>query len=469
MKLEIENFKSIRRASFNLNNGLNVLIGPNGSGKSCIFTSLKFIRDVLHHGAALAVAQGGGPNRVYRKGASKITFRISIPYGQRMVNRRKMQCEFVWQFSISQHGSDGIAIIEGEEMHISTVGDSPIKVFSFSLVEKNRKRSFSVNLAKTIIGRDLFSVLNSMNRAGNMEAMYGDFSKRVDELKKSVKDGSDKVLFPHIAFFDHGLRSLYMGLARLNEYNVLPDVARASSEQLRTVFMRPNGAGVAEVIHALESKAFHKIEAGGVPDAYEDYPFWGGNYPYMRFYMRPYGYGFSRREIKGIETALDRIGSELIAGVRSIEGVSTQIDQNTGKRFLVFKSGRNIFFPDEASDGTIKWLCILVSIFVPNSKTYLLEEPENFLHPWMQQRLVEIMRARAEENGSMFLITSHSTTVLNAVKPDEVLIVTQSDREGTCVTEIECRDEIEAALKETNFGLGDLWVSGAIKGVPTDA
>jgi predicted ATPase len=123
------------------------------------------------------------------------------------------------------------------------------------------------------------------------------------------------------------------------------------------------------------------------------------------------------------------------------------------------------FYPEEVSDGTIKWLCLLVSIYVSSSRIYLLEEPENFLHPWMQQRLISTMREQAELTKTIFVLTTHSSTILNATRLEEVFVVTPGDM-GTRVQRIADREEVANVLTDSAFGLGDLWVSGAISGVP---
>ena len=132
---------------------------------------------------------------------------------------------------------------------------------------------------------------------------------------------------------------------------------------------------------------------------------------------------------------------------------------------LYFESGDDDFYPEEVSDGTVKWLCLLVSLFVPFSKVYLLEEPENFLHPWMQQRLIAIMREQAKANNTIFFVSSHSATILNGVHPEEILIV-RNGPNGTELSAIQNLDEVREALRQSDFHLGDLWVSGAIGGVP---
>jgi len=200
----------------------------------------------------------------------------------------------------------------------------------------------------------------------------------------------------------------------------------------------------------------------------DDYfsPYYFGLY-YADSYVHPSSYKSRGKRQLTLKEALANINSELAAAVKPIAEVSAQIDLTNGKRFVVFKAGKEIFYPEEVSDGTMKWLCILVSIYVPFSQLYLLEEPENFLHPWMQQRLIQLMREQAINNQTIFLLTSHSTTVLNSAQPGEVVIV-KSTATGTKATSIQPDGDLTALLKSTDFGLGDLWVSGALGAVPGD-
>jgi predicted ATPase len=131
----------------------------------------------------------------------------------------------------------------------------------------------------------------------------------------------------------------------------------------------------------------------------------------------------------------------------------------------VFKTADGVkFYPDEVSDGTLKWVCLLTSIYVPFSAIYMLEEPENYLHPWMQQKLLQIMRSQSD---TVYLLTSHSATLLNSATPDEITVVKSIGQVGTVATPIKDKFEVDTILGDTNFGVGDLWVSGAIGGVPT--
>jgi hypothetical protein len=52
---------------------------------------------------------------------------------------------------------------------------------------------------------------------------------------------------------DEELLRLYSFFENLNEYNIVPNVARQSTDQLPFAEMLPNGQNLSEVIYALEN------------------------------------------------------------------------------------------------------------------------------------------------------------------------------------------------------------------------
>src|SRR5262245_13974764 len=138
LTLCIENYKSIGKAQLELRPGLNILVGPNGSGKTCLMSSLKFIRDVFRSGAAQALARQGGSLRVYKHGASEMTFSIRGSYGSRTYRRKKIPCRFLWAMKLSQAGDEKIATIVDESFEIvgSYKGEN-VTLFSVNVARQN--------------------------------------------------------------------------------------------------------------------------------------------------------------------------------------------------------------------------------------------------------------------------------------------------------------------------------------------
>lgn len=117
------------------------------------------------------------------------------------------------------------------------------------------------------------------------------------------------------------------------------------------------------------------------------------------------------------------------------------------------------------SDGTIKWLALITAILT--SKTiFSIEEPENFLHPWMQAEIASIMRSHIseKESNSFILMTTHSESLLNASKPEEVIIVDLKDGK-TIARRIENLQLIKEEISRSGFGLGHFYFSNSIQDV----
>jgi len=473
IQLTISNFKSIRKATLALRKGLNILVGPNGSGKTCLLSSLHFIRDILRLGVAQAVARSGGHQRVYRRGSRRIAFEVVHDYGTRLYRNRKTPCILTWSIQIAQTGPQGIAKVEKEsiEIHANTQ-DGPAKLLSLDAkrTEPNSTRIDVYLSPPSDCGRDLFSDWRrsrGTSKARLHKAFLGSTTK---DIRYFAKSNPDRSLLPFLAQMDDRATYLYSQFTLLDEYNIVPDVARAATEQLPYASMASDGGSVSEVIDALMTGQVHKLVRGNLDD-----PYAFGYFPRRGPLLYPHQSSWRRYVLESrpyhrrrpTPSTLREINAQLASAVRPIQSVSVSIDPTTGKRFVVFKAGKHTFRPEEVSDGTIKWLCILVSLYVPFCRVYLLEEPENFLHPWMQQRLVHLMRQQAERAGTVFLLSSHSATMVNVAKPEEILLVRQTAR-GTQLSQVPNIEQVRAALDSSHFLLGDLWVSGAIGGVPGD-
>ncbi|MCX7424369.1 MAG: ATP-binding protein [Planctomycetia bacterium] len=403
-----------------------------------------------------------------------MTFSFDHDYGQRIYRGKRIPCEFHWEMTIAQAGPDQIATIVGESAEIKgRDGQTEVRFFSLEVDRSGDKARVKPQLCSpNEFGRDLFSIWDIEYRSKKKGVIAEQFNEKTffQDASGRLKKDPDHSCFPVVAQLDEVLNEIYSNFMFLNEYNILPDVARAATEQLPFAQMAPNGEGVSEVIDALENKRYDKLEQLRFMDfdgVFGSAPYHSRYHSYRlftRFGFRARRWPDKREPYSG---ALDDINRQLSAAVRPITAVSVEIDPTSGKRFVVFKANMDKFYPQEVSDGTVKWLCILVSLFVPFSRVYLIEEPENFLHPWMQQRLIEIMREQAKQNKTIFLLSSHSATVLNAALPQEVLIVKQSE-DGTMLTAMNNIEDIRRVLTESEFHLGDLWVSGAIGGVPSD-
>jgi predicted ATPase len=123
------------------------------------------------------------------------------------------------------------------------------------------------------------------------------------------------------------------------------------------------------------------------------------------------------------------------------------------------------FSAAEVSDGTLKWLAILAALSTQQATVFVLEEPENFLHPWMQHALLRLARSQALSRGGAFIITTHSTSLLSACQPTEVITV-ESFGGNTRVRRLRSLREVQRLMTTAAMSLGDLWVDGSLGAVP---
>lgn len=452
--IRIDGFRSIDSAVLHVKPGLNVLVGPNGSGKTNTLHALKFMSNMVTNGAALAMGKAGGPARNFRRGEESIQFIVVTDYEITLYKGRQTPFHLVWTVELSLSSTDNLTFIRDESLKVAAwINDEmeDVLVVGVSRRPSGIKTKFWIADSSLLTKKIIESQWASS--ASNKLTMFDSLKKHVSSLLPDVrKMPQDASILETFAPLHHAVRKLYRDMSALDEYNIQPDVAKQATDPLPVVRMGNDGAAISEVLHTLETQQFRRFFdrwgylGGGA--------YFGGG-PFFDYHML-------NSMIK--RNPLIDISDHLRAAVVTIDSIGTDIDPSTGRRYTVFRSGDNTFRPEEVSDGTIKWLCLLAALYVPRSRVILLEEPENFMHPWMQQRFVGLIRDQAKKHEMSVVLSTHSVTVLNSLRLEELLLVRQGD-DGT-VIELATEDsEIERVLEETNFGLGDVWVSGGIGGV----
>lgn len=119
---------------------------------------------------------------------------------------------------------------------------------------------------------------------------------------------------------------------------------------------------------------------------------------------------------------------------------------------------------DGVSAGVLHALALLIALSSPAPGLLAIEEPENALHPWSVRKLLGC----AQEGRQQVLFTTHSETVVNAVRdPDALYIVEADDAKGTHVETATTKETALASiLAESGQKLGDVWLDGSLGGVP---
>jgi predicted ATPase len=112
-----------------------------------------------------------------------------------------------------------------------------------------------------------------------------------------------------------------------------------------------------------------------------------------------------------------------------------------------------------ASGGALLLTAFLTLVYTPTPSLLLFEEPENGLHPFRLQMVLDILRKMSRgELGNrkrQIVLTTHNPLLLNYASPEEVRVFIRHPEEGTKVIPMKQVPDIDRLLKE--FALGELW------------
>lgn len=113
------------------------------------------------------------------------------------------------------------------------------------------------------------------------------------------------------------------------------------------------------------------------------------------------------------------------------------------------------------SDGTIRYLCILVILCNPDPPPLIcIEEPELGLHPDILPRIAELLREASER--CQLIVTTHSDVLVDALTntPDSIVVCEKHNGR----TSLKRLDKDKLATWLEKYRLGELWTSGEIGG-----
>lgn len=133
-----------------------------------------------------------------------------------------------------------------------------------------------------------------------------------------------------------------------------------------------------------------------------------------------------------------------------------------GKAQVYFHEKGGVFTPaTRLSDGTMRWLALLVILLLPNPPPLVcIEEPELGLHPDVIPKLAELLVAASER--MQLIVTTHSDILVDALSDHpEAVVVCDKDENGTQFKRLNAED-----LKDwlERYSLGELWRKGEIGG-----
>jgi predicted ATPase len=148
------------------------------------------------------------------------------------------------------------------------------------------------------------------------------------------------------------------------------------------------------------------------------------------------------------------------AGIPGITNINP-IRSPDGRLLLEFtdQGYADPFYAADMSDGTLKLFTYYLLLEDPEPAPLIgIEEPENGLHQQLLLPLAEQMRLLSRRRGgSQMVVTTHSSSLIDALAPDDVWVMRKVD--GRTTVRRASDDSDIVAMVEAGVPLGSLWYS----------
>ena len=252
----------------------------------------------------------------------------------------------------------------------------------------------------------------------NMAIAWDETGKRTGGIgagrdKSYLYHFSDQVRYPILGHFSNEVQNW-------GSFNLLPPLMRSPLPVRKDFQLQPWGENLSVVLHGLQTEHPGKF-----------------------------------KEIEDIlKSAIPEL-EELSTGLTSHEQGQTYIR-------IKEKDLKTIIPSWGISDGSLHLLGYLAPLYLPTPPPLVcFEEPENYVHPRLLELIVDLLKSSSET--TQLLVSTHSPYLVDFLKPQDLIIV---EKKGgrTQIKRIEDKKGIKEALK--TLGLGELWYSGSLGGVP---
>lgn len=418
--IAVDGFRSLKNFKLEIRPGLNVLVGPNGAGKTNIILFFDFVRKLIFENVSDAVGETGGVASIFSKeGKERFKNEISASLSGK-IKSIDGYYSYSYRFKIE---------FSKEEQDVSFTNQSLIvsKLSENEILESNYLEStFSAR------GHEAGHVTNNFSKKYKNTSKWtteiiDDFSKRGHFRKNSITallSATDPVI--------QEVNSDFSGRFVLN---VIPSHAKKQEDATRKPGISSDGTGISATLFAIKrKKTIHD----------------NGHYLFRT----------ARTKTPIWEDVIDVIRIA-VPSIHSIDVLNDPFDNLLRCQITVGNDEQKSVVPLSAlSDGTVKWISIILRL-ATSKDSLLLEEPENYLHPLMQKEIVRLLREQVSDAGFM-IISTHSETLLNAVHPDELIIVNYENN-STRANRVVNSNDVEDEINSTGFGLGYYYLANAVE------
>jgi predicted ATPase len=372
--IEALNFRCLRYIRQPLG-PLHVLVGPNGSGKTTFLDTLAFLGRLVGGGLEAAVCERTENFQDLVWGRSRGRFELAVEV--RIPEDRRARLVNKDFETIRYETSVGIDAATEE---VAILSERALLKPSQTAPEKGLQRElfpFLPEAPSTILGPKV--------------------AKGAKTVVNKVDDGNDH-FYDETGGWDHSFR---LG-PRKSALGNLPE--DESKFPVSTWFKGLLAEGIQPLV--LNSLLLRKASPPGQARRFKPD---GSNLPWV---------------VAGFEKSAPNRFEEWIAQVRralpEIEGLRTVERADDRHRYLMIRYQGGMEVPSwVASDGTLRLLALtLIAHLRDFQGVYLIEEPENGIHPRAVER---VFQSLASVPNAQILLATHSPVILNAAGAEQVL------------------------------------------------
>lgn len=419
--IEALNFRCLRDVQLPLQ-GFQVLVGPNATGKSTFLDVVAFLGRLVADGPEAAVADFTENPRDLLWGREGSQFQLAI------------EAEIPAPLRASAPNADDTVRYE-----VSIDVEHEVAIHHERLTLK-RRNSFGPEqievFPREIYGRE--SLVEKPTRGRVSRTVVKKTFGGLDRFVSEVDGGTDKRKPGKYWINTYRLGSRRSSLGNLPEDETKYPVATWVKSLLADGIQRfvLNSALIKRASPPTKSRGFK-------PD--------GSNLPWVV-------YELERSRKKEHREKLRNWIEHLRTALPDLVGLRTVERRDDRHRYVVLKYASGLEIPSWlASDGTLRLLALTLPAYAGLSGIYLIEEPENGIHPRAVQTVYQSLSSMYD---AQVLSASHSPVVLGLAEPKDILCFAKDKSGATDIV----RGSEHPALKlwKREASLGELFAGGVL-------
>ena len=458
-QIQINGFRSLVDFDLRLRSGLNILVGPNGAGKTNIILFFEFLSSLFSTNLTEAVNRCGGAGSIFTKtiDSGQIKEIHAIINGRTISRFAKNEIRYVhyrYEFEICLSEEEDFVFYKNQKISVasSSIAKRPSKKQWDAVLSSSME---SVERANTKLRIEKVDLRKTKNIVGHFAGTNTSRSQRIQQIQVFLERMNDAGL-PIVLVSSRLIEELREVIADFQggeALNIVPSVAKLHEDSATPPGINRDGAGLAATLYYLQRVGASRYRyQRQIRRRLISTRFVGGIRVPAKFSHRP-------SALRKINKYASLLNPEIIE-----IGVDKDHEENKLKIFVRMKNENgDLKLPFSLmSDGTIKWIALVTAIFT-SENMFAIEEPENFIHPAMQQEILILMRGVTDQvrRNYFVLMTTHSETLLNAASPDEVIVVNMINGQSTAHRPDDPK-LLASEINRSGFGLGFLYLTGAL-------